>query len=261
MISPPRPLARGAIAAAILFLARGQALAQDAGAAVPVMAEPHHHLAYSDDHVRLFQVEVPAHTATLLHQHDRDYVWVALGNAAFVNAVAAQPEARVVAADASVHFSRGGFAHVARNESASDFRNVTIELLQAQSNPRNLCDQVIAAQPTACPAATSQHPLFGGVSVRPAFQTDQMRVSILRLEPRGSLKVPASANPPLLVALDSSDADVTLSYRVTGEDMVSHARLRRGSVHTASTDAEWELRNPGGTPIRFLAMEWITVGR
>ena len=88
--------------------------------AVPVTGEPHHHQVYSDTHVRSFSVEVPAHTSTLLHQHERDYVWVGLGAATFVNAVAGKAEVPVVAVNGSVHFSKGGFAHVARIKDAKN---------------------------------------------------------------------------------------------------------------------------------------------
>src|SRR3984893_9402727 len=96
--------------------------------AVAVTTEPHHHLTWTDSLVRVFRVEVPARSATLLHEHAVDYFWIAVGASEFVNAVAGKPEARVVAPDASVHFTRGGFAHIARNEGGSPFSNVTFEL-------------------------------------------------------------------------------------------------------------------------------------
>src|SRR5712671_4219033 len=47
--------------------------------AVPIPKEPHHHLVFENDYIRVFRVSVPAHDATLLHQHDVPYLYVALG--------------------------------------------------------------------------------------------------------------------------------------------------------------------------------------
>ena len=48
---------------------------------VDVSHEPRHHLVLSNAYVRVFNVIVAAHTTTLIHRHDRDYLYVTLGNA------------------------------------------------------------------------------------------------------------------------------------------------------------------------------------
>ncbi|HEV1994165.1 MAG TPA: hypothetical protein VGR03_07535 [Candidatus Acidoferrum sp.] len=115
--------------------------------AVPIPKEPHHHLVLENSYVRVFRVSVPAHEATLLHQHDVPYVYVALGPADVINAVQGKPEARIVMADGQLGYSRGGFAHIARNESDAPFNNVTIELLMPQGNARNICAGVVPDAP------------------------------------------------------------------------------------------------------------------
>src|SRR5882724_7506540 len=122
---------------------------------IPIPKEPHHHLVFENSYVRVFRVSVPAHGATLLHQHDVPYVYVALGAADVINAVQDKPELRLVLTDGQVNYSRGGFAHVARNESGSPFNNVTIELLHRQGEPHNLCASIVAGPLGDCPNTES----------------------------------------------------------------------------------------------------------
>src|SRR5438445_540682 len=115
------------IVLALLFSA---SLPAQAPTAVPIAREPHHHLVLENDYVRVFRVSVPAHDATLLHQHDVPYLYISLGPADVINAVQGKPEARIVMADGQLGYSLGHFAHIARNESDVPFNNVTIELLK-----------------------------------------------------------------------------------------------------------------------------------
>src|SRR2546425_11812338 len=111
--------------------------------AVPIPKEPHHRLVLENEYVRVFRVSVPAHDATLLHQHDVPYLYVALGPADVINAVQGKPEVRLVMADGQLGYSPGHFAHIARNQSDMPFNNVTIELLKPQREPRNICAEVV----------------------------------------------------------------------------------------------------------------------
>src|SRR5262250_3478944 len=108
-----------------------------------VPGEPHHHLKIENEFVRVYYVEVPPHENTQLHQHDHDYLFVTLGDSDVVNAVRDKPEVHLVLKDGETHFTRGGFAHVARNQSDAPFRNVTIELLKSQGDAKNVCAQVL----------------------------------------------------------------------------------------------------------------------
>jgi hypothetical protein len=111
-----------------------------------VPGEPHHHLKIENEYVRVYYVEVPPHESTQLHQHDHDYIYISLGPADVVNAVRDKPEVHLQLKDGETHFTRGGFAHVARNLSDAPFRNVTIELLKTQEDARNVCGEVILNQ-------------------------------------------------------------------------------------------------------------------
>ena len=61
-----------------------------------------------------------------------------------------KPEVHLVLKDGEVHFSRGRFAHVARNLSDAPFRNVTIELLHPQGEVRNRCEKIMDAPLDSC---------------------------------------------------------------------------------------------------------------
>jgi len=111
--------------------------------------EPHHHLKIENEYVRVYDVEVPPHENTLLHQHDHDYIYVSLGRSEVVNAILSKPEIHLRLQDGETHFTRGGFAHVARNVADTPFRNVTIELLKPQGDAHNECGFVILGQGAA----------------------------------------------------------------------------------------------------------------
>src|SRR4051812_14149493 len=148
--------------------------AQSIRGAVLAQREPHHHLTYEDSTLRVLRVRVPAHDTTLLHEHDPDYFWIALGPSEVVNARLGAPDAVITSADLSIHYSVGPFAHVARNPGDRAFDNITVELLQRQRGVRNLCEAAVGDQPLDCrpPGAPV------GVSEQPAFASDRVRVSL-----------------------------------------------------------------------------------
>src|SRR3989442_15587200 len=90
-----------------LLLLLAFSLNAQAPTAVPIPKEPHHHLVLENEYVRVFRVSVPAHDATLLHQHDVPYLYVSLGPADVINAVQGKPEARIVMADGQLGYSPG----------------------------------------------------------------------------------------------------------------------------------------------------------
>jgi len=150
--------------------------------AVPIPKEPHHHLVLENDYVRVFRVSVPAHEATLLHQHDVPYLYVALGPADVINAVQGKPEVHFVMADGQLGYSPGHFAHIARNESDMPFNNVTMELLKPQGEPRNICAEVVpGAELEDCGKSLTVK--RNGAAHVPQFATDETQVSLSRFDP------------------------------------------------------------------------------
>jgi hypothetical protein len=165
--------------AAILCAGGSQQTATAQMNSVAVASEPQHHLIFQNDYARAYYVEIPAHQATLLHQHDYPYMAVALGPADIINAVQGKPEARLTLTDGQVLYSNGGFAHIARADTSLPFRNITVEFLHPQGEARNRCTRVIPDKPAGdCPSydpglLKGPPPL---ASIKPLFETDEVRV-------------------------------------------------------------------------------------
>src|SRR6185312_6508799 len=95
---------------------------------VPIDKEPSHHFVLENDFVRVFDVVVAPHAATLMHRHDRDYMFVVLGDSDISNERMNEKPVRLTLKDGDVRYSKGGFAHIARNMADTPFHNITIEL-------------------------------------------------------------------------------------------------------------------------------------
>jgi hypothetical protein len=174
--------------------------------AVPIPKEPHHHLVLENDYVRVFRVSVPAHEATLLHQHDVPYLYVSLGPANVINAVQGKPETHLVMADGQLGYSPGHFAHIARNESDLPFNNVTIELLKPQDEPHNRCAKIIDAPLNACPQSELNRDAIAMRSMRvpvPVFETDELLIEAHLVEANGTAWTKTAGPEParLLISL------------------------------------------------------------
>ena len=225
-------LRAGVLAASVAATATAQSIR----GAVLARHEPHHHLAYEDSTLRVLRVRVPAHDTTLLHEHDPDYFWIALGTSQVVNAKPGTPDAIISSADLSIHYTPGNFAHVARNPGGSPFDNITVELLRRQTNVRNLCEQAIAGRPLNCVAAHGST----GVADRPAFETDQLRVGLIALDPGAVVR--GSGSPAWLIALDTLDTRSALQIQGT-------EKWRGGVSRSTGT---WSVRNRGSHAVRML---------
>ncbi len=161
--------------------------------------EPHHHLKIENEYVRAYYVEVPPHQATQLHQHDHDYIYVSLGTADVVNAILNKPEIHLQLKDGETHFTRGGFAHIARNLADTPFRNITIELLKSQGDAHNLCAQVMMSDPPGrCDKLVEPE-----VALEPQFDTAGCRLEVWKVSPRTDVTLYANKKAHLIVVLDS----------------------------------------------------------
>ena len=213
-----------------------------------VPGEPHHHLKIENDYVRAYYVEVAPHDSTQLHQHDLDYLYVILGPADIINAVAGKPELHQVLKDGEVHFTRGGFAHVARNLSDAPFRNVTIEFLHPQGDVRNLCGEVAPGPQGKCENSQSMAPLSGSSLLR----TDEVYLHLLHFsesKARFSITFRGWANPSLLVALGQGILGVEIGKK--------HAeKLHSGDVLWFPGKEPVTFENEGGGAPSFLVLSF-----
>ena len=198
--------------------------------AVPAVREPHHHTVYEDTRVRIFDVQIDPRGSMQPHRHDGDYIR---------------------AGDALLRFSRAGVTDAERN------REVVIELLQPQTGPRNVCDEVLSGQYLHC---HEPGPEWIGADLRIQFETDQTRVGILRLAPDGILAVPPADVPPLLIPLEGTEAEAI--SRVNGARLDSSSRriLKTVEVLRSPADHVTEVRNTGKAPARFLVVEFGGAG-
>jgi hypothetical protein len=177
-------------------------LRAQAPTAVPILKEPHHHLVFENSYVRVFRVSVPAHEATLLHQHDVPYLYVALGPADVINAVQGKPEVRLVMADGQLGYSPGHFAHIARTDSGLVFNNVTIELLHAQGEVHNLCEKIVEGELGECRPFQNR-----SVSGKPFLRSEEMQILSGTMKPKAQFS-DMGIEDRLLVAMDQAEFEV-----------------------------------------------------
>jgi hypothetical protein len=190
---------------------------------VPISGEPRHRLVLQNDFTRVYSVMVPPLDATLLHQHDFPYIYVVLGPADIINAVAGKPELHQTLQDGETHFSPGHFAHIARTDSGVPFHNITIELLHPQGAAKNLCKEVLTGQPLAClPPQAAADPAKGNAKGKkpapleptndavPYFESDEVRVELFKASSGRDYVDSAPKTHALLVALTDANLDVNL---------------------------------------------------
>jgi hypothetical protein len=231
------------LSALLLFTFSLQAQAPST-APVALKDEPHHHLMFENDFVRLWAFGIHGHDATLLHSHDIAYLGIAVGAADFVNAVNGKPETHVTLADGQVSYSKGGFAHLVRTESDTPFRNITIELLKPQGAPQNRCVKVIADGALDCPQVSAT-PL--DLATTQVFETDEMlvRAGAISFQMR---MAGADAKPARLVGvLDQSE----LNVEVPGQPA---KKLHGGEAAWLPAGAVTSLVNPGAADARFFVV-------
>jgi quercetin dioxygenase-like cupin family protein len=208
--------------------------------AVEITAEPAHHLALANDQVRVFQVEVAPHAATLLHRHGHDYVFVTLGEAHISNEVAGKPPVELKLADGETRFTPGDFAHVARNLSDRPFRNVTIELMQ---------DEKLRDAPSPWPQESGDREFPGG-RIKVLLVRDGARVSAVELQPGATVPSHHHDGPHLLVAV----SDLELRSDVEGRGPMP-AELKSGDVKWLPGGFTHTVTNTGKAPARLVTVE------
>jgi quercetin dioxygenase-like cupin family protein len=235
----------------LALLASAQQHATSATNAVAITDEPSHHLIIQNQYVRAFKVEVAPHSATRLHQHDHDYLFVTLGDSKVSNQVAGKPAVTLELKDGETHFVRGGFAHVAENLSAQPFRNITIELLQPVPGEVTTCD--ISHQP--CGMVTGETCAVGGLvqcaTTQTMLRSAQFQVKMTTIPSGLSTARHTHAGPHLAVAL----TDLDLRNDVEGKPSVQ--------IHQKAGDVVWvtggfthTLTNLGAHAARLVAIEF-----
>ena len=169
---------------------------------MPLSSEPHHHLALHNEYVNLYQVEVRPHDTVILHRHDFDAVSVMLSDLEVTVRAPGKPDVRQTLSEGQIRLQPRGYVHSTTIEGNTTYHNVTVELLFPQQEARNLCAQVISAQPLNCITDQEMSPSVTHFE-RPQFETDKTRVSLIRVRPHQSVALAGGARPQLIVLLDA----------------------------------------------------------
>ena len=186
------------IASILFFSLAGGAQEQSV---VPLKLEPHHHLVLHNDFVNVYSVEVEPKDSVLLHKHEYDAIGIMLGHAETTVRVPGKPDSHQKVVSGQLRLQQAGYIHSTAIDGDTAYRNVTIELLLPQQERRNICASVISAQPLNCPAAVSDD---AAISEQPQFETNQTKISLVRLKPQQSVTLGASAQNRLIVVLDNT---------------------------------------------------------
>jgi hypothetical protein len=164
---------------------------------IPLASEPHHHLALENEYVKLYQVEVAPHDSVKLHRHDTDAISLSLSDSVVTVHFPGKADVTQKLAFGQLRLQARGWVHSTLVEEGPPFKNVTVELLQAQTGERNGCAQVMAKEPLNCFGGT-----IGGVRLgQPEFQTDQTYVGLVRVSAHGRSEI-GDGRVALIVALD-----------------------------------------------------------
>ena len=208
--------------------------------AVEITSEHHHHLFLKNAYTRVFKVEVAPHESTLLHHHAYDYLYVTLGPAFIENDVQGKPPVEAHQQDGEVHFTKGGFSHVAVNKADTPFRNVTIEILKPE-------------KPAAKAASKPERGLdIGhGVVEDTVLDNDRVRAVDIQLAPGAMLPPHQHATPHLLVAV----TDLALHRQTKGkpDEMVNE---KAGGVVWVPAGGSRSVMNMGKAQARFISVEF-----
>ena len=236
------------LVSAAFFASAPNVQTPEAQRAVSLSDEPHYRLIFENSYVRVFRMSLAAHDATLLHQHERPYVYVSLGPANFVDALAGKPDVHVIMADGQVAYSQGGFSHTIRTDVGSPLVIITIELLKPQSEPQNTCADILPGPPIYhCPATAADKKV--GSSDLPLFKTDETDVSVQWYGQNTSQAGITYGLGTLVVILSGSGLQTVVKGK-------PQEPLSVGSVLWLLAEAPTTINNPSGAPWSYLSLSF-----
>ena len=227
---------------AVVFLSSSFSFSQtQVQPAVELTGDPTHHLALENRYVRVFQVEVAPRSATLLHRHHHDYMYVTLGAGEVSNEVEGKSPVTVKLQDGETRFLPGNFAHIARNLASTPFRNVTIEFLQDEKN---------RGSSAKWDEDRGLHILHGG-TVDIVFVKDGARASEVELQTAGVDPEHRSMGPELLVAV----TDLMLRSDFSGKGS-SNLEMKSGDIKWFARGLTHGVTNVGRQGARYVVVEF-----
>jgi hypothetical protein len=150
-----------------------------------------------------------------------------------------------------------GSTHALRNDGGAAFRAVAVDLLEAQTGARNRCAELLAGQPLDCTgkAAEAASGRKKGVLV-PQMETEQTMVSLLTLEAGAEHLFKASETPPVVIALEGTEAKAIIELKLAGAVGKGEKPLKGGDATTTVPKSPLTIRNTGAGPARFVVFEF-----
>jgi quercetin dioxygenase-like cupin family protein len=212
---------------------------------VEIAAEPHHHLAFENKSVRVFNVEVDPNTETQMHWHRHDYFSVNLGNTEISNAVKDKPPATVKFTDGDTRFASATFAHVVRDLSPQPFRNVTVEILDDES----------LRQSTAKWDEDRGLAVLNNGTKQILFVKDGIRATEFELQPGGVVPKHHHTGPVLVVAI----TDLALEETIEGQPLTpAHpaSPMKSGDSKWLPANLTHTVTNTSTQPAKFVTLEF-----
>lgn len=231
-----------------------------ATAPVEITAEPFHHLVLKNRKVRVFSVEVPPKAATLMHRHRSDYVFVTLGESVVRNERQGEKPGELRLADGDVRFSKGGFAHIARNLGEAPFRNVTIEVRKPARGIVRLatCDVNEGIECGFCDVSADGKQKCewpGDMNALPELEKKEQAYgvyqSVIHLQPASTTGMHSHKADHLVVAV----SDLELKSEAQGKPAET-IRMKTGEVRWVKGGFTHSLTNMGKQPAWFVSFEF-----
>jgi quercetin dioxygenase-like cupin family protein len=200
---------------------------------VPIEQEPAHRLVLQNEHVRVFEVSLPAGEATLWHEHLHDGTSVRLADAT----VEDQPKDgnaetfRLRRGEVTYGATPTAWTHRVRNVDETVFRNVYIELL----TPRD------ASADPAVAAATDP---------RVVFENDRVRALRRILAPGESTDMHVHASRGVGVPVTAGRLEIS-----SPEGATRSVEMKVGAVQWIEPGTTHRLRNVGDAAIEIVDVE------
>jgi mannose-6-phosphate isomerase-like protein (cupin superfamily) len=234
----------------ILFCLLATLLTAQATQEVEITAEPHHHLTFENQSVRVFNVEILPNTETQMHWHRHDYFAITLGTAEIVNSVKDKPPVSVKFQDGDTRFSPAPFAHVVRVAGAEPFRNVTIEILE-DATLRNATSPWDPAKNEDRGVVT-----FPGGTKQILFVKDAIRVSEIELQPGAVIPMHHHNGPHLAIALTDLDLRSDIQSDPKSPQPPTTLHLKTGESKWVPGNYSHTVTNTGKQAAKFVTLEF-----
>jgi quercetin dioxygenase-like cupin family protein len=262
---PARPKARTLLTAAALALTAAipvPGLAQPAAPpapsttappAPPATAPAPPEILFSNAQAQVKRFVLAPGAATPSHTHAQVHLAIALDGGEIVDVGSDGTERRATIPEGGMRYVPAGVTHVLRNAGSAPFRAVTIDLLQPQSGARNRCGRMVSDQPGDCPGKAGAP---GKDTLVPQMETDQTVVSLLTLASGAEHHFKGAPQPPVVVALQGTDAKAMVTIDIPGAVGKGEKPLGGGDVTSTLPKSPLTLRNTGATLARFVVVEF-----